>query len=175
MINRARIFTLLLATLAVTADQVSKTWAITALGRAGGHVALPGPIDLTLSLNQSNAFGLTPIIGHATRWFLMGANLLVAMLLLVIILGRRPRPLALYGFALIMAGAIGNALDRLLVGAVVDFPRRVQDRLRVDIQRGRRDAGPGDRPRPVERVSGPAPSGRLTASYFAGPLAILLV
>ena len=121
MINRARIFTLLLATLAVTADQVSKTWAITALGRAGGHVALPGPIDLTLSLNQSNAFGLTPIIGHATRWFLMGANLLVAMLLLVIILGRRTRPLALYGFALIMAGAIGNALDRLLVGAVVDF------------------------------------------------------
>jgi signal peptidase II len=121
MLSRDKTLALLLAALAVTADQVTKRWALTALGQAGGHLQLPGPVDLTLNFNQSNAFGLTPIIGHSTRWFLMGANLAVAAFLLFIILRRTSRPLTIYGFALIMAGAVGNALDRLFVGAVVDF------------------------------------------------------
>jgi signal peptidase II len=33
----------------------------------------------------------------------------------------RHRPLTAFGLALIMTGAIGNALDRIFVGAVVDF------------------------------------------------------
>ena len=121
MLRRDKAFALLLAPLAVAADQVTKRWALTALGQVGGHLELPGPVDLTLNFNQSNAFGLTPIIGDATRWFLMGANLAVAAFLLSIILRRTSRPLTIYGFALIMAGAVGNALDRLFVGAVVDF------------------------------------------------------
>lgn len=121
MIARHRTYALLLASLTLAADQVGKMWAMTWLRQAGGHVILPGPVDLTLSLNQSNAFGLTPIIGHATRWLLTGANLLVAAIILYVLVSRRLRPVAGYGLALIMAGAIGNALDRVFVGAVVDF------------------------------------------------------
>ena len=84
-------------------------------------MVLPGPVDLTLSLNQSNAFGITPIIGQTTRWFLMGANLLVAAIIFYVLIARRVRPLTRYGLALIMAGAIGNALDRGFFGAAVDF------------------------------------------------------
>ena len=121
MIARPRTYAPLLASLVVIADQITKRWATTDLLRAGGHMAMPGPVDFTLSLNQSNAFGLTPIIGHATRWFLLGANLVVAAIILYVLIARRVRPLTGYGLALVMAGAIGNALDRLFVGAAVDF------------------------------------------------------
>lgn len=121
MDRRIRISALLVATFAVALDQATKWWALTALRQMGGHLALPGPVDLTFSLNQSNAFGLTPVVGQATRWVLMSANLAVAAALLYVILTKPLRPLTLFGLALIMAGALGNGLDRLFVGAVVDF------------------------------------------------------
>ena len=78
-------------------------------------------MDLTLSFNESNAFGLTPVIGEATRWFLMSANLVVAALIFYVVVAKPIRLLTGFGLALVMAGAVGNALDRLLIGAVVDF------------------------------------------------------
>ena len=121
MDRSAKISAVVAAVVAVAVDQFTKGWALTALRKAGGHLTLPGPVDLTLNFNESNAFGLTPVIGHATRWFLMSANLAVAALVLHAILARRLRPMTRFGLALIMAGAFGNALDRLLIGAVVDF------------------------------------------------------
>ena len=118
---RDRIGALLLATIVLAADQASKAWAMSGLRQAGGHLQLPGPIDFTLSLNQSNAFSMTPVIGGVTRWLLTGANLAVAAVLLWVIVRGRTRTLTTYAFALVMAGAIGNALDRVLFGAVVDF------------------------------------------------------
>jgi signal peptidase II len=121
MIDRRRTYPVLLAVLAVGADQLSKRWVLIHVGRAGGHLALPGPVDLTLSLNQSNAFGLAPVIGHATRWALAGANLLVAAIVLYVLVTGRTRTLVGYGLACVMAGATGNALDRIFYGSVVDF------------------------------------------------------
>jgi signal peptidase II len=117
----AKIGALIAAVIAVAVDQLTKGWALAALRQAGGHLTLPGPVDLTLSFNESNAFGLTPVIGHATRWFLMSANLIVAAVILYVIVAKSVRPLTRFGLALIAAGAVGNALDRLLIGAVVDF------------------------------------------------------
>lgn len=121
MDRRIRISALLVAAFAVVADQATKGWALTALRPVGGHLALPGPVDLTLSFNQSNAFGMTPVIGQATRWLLMSANFAVAAILLYVIVARPVRPLTRFGLALILAGALGNGLDRLWFGAVVDF------------------------------------------------------
>lgn len=73
---------LVMAGLVVLADQSTKYLALTNLRSVGGHLALSGPVDLTLNWNQSNAFGLTPVVGGATRWFLMSVNLLAAALLL---------------------------------------------------------------------------------------------
>ncbi len=117
----AKISALVVAATAVALDQSSKWWALSALRRAGGRLVLPGPIDLNLNFNESNAFGLTPVIGQATRWLLMSANLAVAILILYLIVTRPLRPLTRFGLALVMAGAVGNALDRLLIGSVVDF------------------------------------------------------
>ena len=121
MERRAKISALIVAAVTVAVDQSTKWWALTALRQVGGHMTLPGPIDLTFNFNESNAFGMTPVVGQATRWFLMSANLVVAGLILYVIVARQLRPLTRFGLALIMAGAIGNALDRLFIGAVVDF------------------------------------------------------
>jgi signal peptidase II len=121
MTRRLIIAALLVAGLVVLADQSSKYWALTTLRSVGGHLALSGPVDLTFNWNRSNAFGLTPVIAGATRWFLMSVNLLAAAFLLHVVVTRALRPVTRFGFSLIMAGAVGNALDRLVYGAVVDF------------------------------------------------------
>ncbi len=117
----AKISAFVVTAIAVALDQSSKWWALSTLRHTGGRLVLPGPVDFTLNFNESNAFGLTPVIGQATRWLLMSANLAVAILILYLIVTRPLRPLTRFGLALVMAGAVGNALDRLLIGSVVDF------------------------------------------------------
>lgn len=121
MDRRIKVSAFVLATVALAVDQSTKWWVLTVLRPVGGHLSLPGPVDLTLNFNESNAFGLTPVIGEATRWLLMSTNLVVAGVILWVVLAREIRPLTRFGLALVMAGAVGNALDRLLIGAVVDF------------------------------------------------------
>ncbi len=121
MIDRSRVYPVLAAGIAVAADQMSKAWALAHLPPLGGSLVLPGPVDLTLSMNESNAFGLAPVIGHATRWVLAGGNLVVATIILGALMTGRARGLVGYGLAFIMAGATGNALDRIFHGSVVDF------------------------------------------------------
>ena len=111
----------LVVTLVLGLDQLSKQWALTALGKVGSTVVLPGPIDLTLVLNYSNAFGLVPVSGELTRWGLVVLNLAIASILVAVVLRRVTARLTTVGFAFVAAGAIGNALDRIRFGAVVDL------------------------------------------------------
>lgn len=121
MDRSVRISALLVAILAIAVDQATKWWALSTLQPMGGHLTLPGPLDFNIHFNESNAFGLTPVVGLATRWFLTSANLVVAAAIVYVILMKEVRPLTRFGLALIMAGAVSNALDRLMVGAVIDF------------------------------------------------------
>ena len=82
---------------------------------------LPGPFDLTLVFNYSNAFGLAPISGELTRWGLAALNLAVAAVLAWVVVRRSTPPLGAAGLAFLIAGAIGNAFDRIRFGAVIDF------------------------------------------------------
>jgi len=110
-----------LAGVILVGDQWTKTWALSHLDGAGRTLRVPGPVDLTLALNHSNAFGLTPVVGEITRWGLTAANLAAAGMILILMMRRTLRPLTVFGLALVMAGAIGNAIDRIRLGAVVDF------------------------------------------------------
>ena len=107
--------------LVLAIDQLSKQWALTALGKVGSTVVLPGPVDITLVFNSSNAFGLVPVSGELTRWGLTTLNLVVASLLVRVVVRRATARLTTVGFAFIIAGAIGNALDRIRFGWVIDL------------------------------------------------------
>jgi len=111
----------LVAVLTFSLDQVSKLWVLHALRLDGSPIVLPGPVNLTLVFNYSNAFGLAPVSGELTRWGLAALNLAVAAILAWMVVRRSTSPLGAAGLGFLIAGAIGNAFDRIRFGAVIDF------------------------------------------------------
>lgn len=121
MSRRVRLGLLLAAVFVLlTVDQMTKLWAYSAL-TAGSSIPLPGPVDLTLVFNRSNAFGLMPVFGEVTRWMLVGLNVAVASALAYLVWSREQTRAALLACAFIIAGGIGNAIDRMWLGAVIDM------------------------------------------------------
>jgi signal peptidase II len=116
-----RAIALFVAVLTFGLDQVSKRWALNTLRLAGSRIVLPGPVNLTLVFNDSNAFGLVPVSGELTRWGLAALNLAVAAVLTWVVVRRPTSPLGAAGLAFLIAGATGNAIDRICFGAVIDF------------------------------------------------------
>jgi signal peptidase II len=123
--TRARWITLALAALWVLVDQITKSWAVSAL--VDRNVDLIGSLRFNLAFNTGMAFsqgdGLGTVIG------LFAACVVVA---LVVSLKRTSR-ICIVGTALVIGGALGNLADRafrgggpedssgFLGGAVVDF------------------------------------------------------
>jgi signal peptidase II len=113
-------FTLILG---FTCDQLTKYWIVDRFYYAERLVVIPGLFDLTHVRNPGGAFSL--FADGPFEWrmiFFVGATLLAAVLL-VIFLVRLESEEALTSLALgfVMAGALGNLVDRLRYGEVVDF------------------------------------------------------
>jgi signal peptidase II len=70
---------------------------------------------------RSNAFGLISDYGEFSRWALIALGLAAAPILLGFALRRFTSIANALGFAFISAGALGNAIDRVRLGAVVDL------------------------------------------------------
>jgi signal peptidase II len=104
----------------VLADQLTK-WLVLSRFAPGEALELTGFFNLILVFNKGAAFSL---LANAPGWqtpllvaFALGAALIVSVLL-VRSAGRRT---FCAGLALILGGAIGNVIDRLRFGYVVDF------------------------------------------------------
>ena len=106
----------------IALDQASKAWAVRHLSF---HVATPvlPVLDLTLAYNTGAAFSFLAGESGWQRWLLTALALVVAVLI-VGYLGRlkaRRQGLLCAALALILGGALGNLIDRLRLGYVVDF------------------------------------------------------
>lgn len=101
-------------------DQLTKTWALRTL--ADGPLYLLGPVRLALARNTAGAFGLG---GSLVPFLAVAAVVGVVLLVVRSDVTRRALPAAAAG--LVLGGAFGNLVDRLvrapglLRGAVVDF------------------------------------------------------
>ncbi len=83
---------------------------------------VPGWLDLTYTLNPGAAFSLFANMPAGFRsWFFVGLSC-VAIIVLVTLLARSstPRSSAI-AYALILGGALGNLIDRVLHSRVTDF------------------------------------------------------
>ena len=102
-------------------DPALKLWLIFVfdLGNRGIVRLLPG-VDLVLTWNPGISYGLFPQNSAAGRWLLVAVTA-VAVIALAIWLTRAGTWLTALALGLIIGGAIGNAIDRFLYGAVVDF------------------------------------------------------
>lgn len=111
----------LLALTVIVLDQISKHLILGLLGtQAGSSLPVGEPFSLTLVWNQGVSFGLFKADHDLVRWVLTGFSLIVAVLLAGWARTAARWPMAL-GLGLVMGGAIGNAVDRIRFGAVVDF------------------------------------------------------
>jgi len=110
---------LALALAIVVADQLTKLWVLHRADFSGGPIALAPFLDITLVWNRGISYGLFQTDGWG-RWVLVGLTG-VAIVALCVWMMRTQRALVALGVAAIVGGAVGNLIDRLLYGAVVDF------------------------------------------------------
>jgi signal peptidase II len=118
-------FALFLALGLFGCDHASKHYAATRLQPPASPLAVvPGVVELRYTENHDTAFSLTRVVSSANK-----SSILVGLALLgVVAVGaawwRRRKtasPLQHVAFAAIASGALGNAVDRVLRGFVVDF------------------------------------------------------
>jgi signal peptidase II len=109
------------AVAAAVIDQGAKFWLLHGFDLPDrGRVALTPFLDLVFVQNTGISYGLFQGAGPAGQWALFGFKA-IAVLLLGLWLTRTPSRLAGVALGLIIGGALGNAIDRGLYGAVIDF------------------------------------------------------
>jgi len=119
--RRPVLFGAIVALLCLALDQVSKLWILHGTDlESGGRIALAPFAEFVLVWNRGISYGLFQQDADLGRW-LLAAFQLGAAVLLSVWLARTARRLTAFGLALIIGGAIGNAIDRIAYGAVVDF------------------------------------------------------
>jgi signal peptidase II len=113
---------LLLSALLVVLDQWTKALALQHLELHRPVPVIAGWLDWTLTYNYGAAFSFLNVAGGGQRWFFSVLAVGVS-LLLMFWLARIPRRdwRQALPFALIVGGALGNLIDRLRFGYVVDF------------------------------------------------------
>lgn len=116
-----RVFGLLVAAVVFVADQASKLWILHGLGFAVGDVLPVTPfLNLVLVWNRGISYGLMQQEADLGRWALVGLTAAAAVLLSVWLWRTRGR-LSAAAVGLVLGGALGNLVDRMAYGAVVDF------------------------------------------------------
>lgn len=119
----ARPFEIGVILLIVVLDQITKALVRGSLGTGESHTLIPGLVDFTHVENTGAAFGLLNSVDFPYKGVVMlviAALALLAIALYGTQLGFHER-LARFGLALILGGAFGNLLDRIMHGHVVDF------------------------------------------------------
>ena len=116
---------LLAAVVTLVADQASKLWLLDVfdLARrvaASGAVRVTPFLDLVLAWNTGISFGWLQDDSAVIQIGLMAIKAL-AVILLAVWMARSRTLLATIALGMIIGGAIGNAIDRIAYGAVVDF------------------------------------------------------
>lgn len=105
------------ALLLVVADQLIKQWANVVLQPVGAVTLLPGIVELRYYLNDGMAFSM--LAGKQTLLIIVTSIMLVCVLALLLL--RRMGPWERVSWMLILGGGIGNLIDRVLNGVVVDY------------------------------------------------------
>jgi signal peptidase II len=107
----------------VGCDHATKLVAETSLRDHAALAVVPGVVDLSYTENHGVAFSaLERLSLHPPAWALVAAALVTTAVVVAAWVRRRgARWPEHVGFALLVAGALGNALDRVARGHVVDF------------------------------------------------------
>lgn len=126
--SNRRLKWLWLSLLVIVLDQLTKLWASSGLNY-GEPVAILPSFNLTLMFNTGAAFSFLNDAGGWQRWLFAIIAIAVSTVLMLWLrrLGSAQRWLAV-ALALVLGGALGNLIDRLYLGYVIDFVDVYYDR-----------------------------------------------
>jgi signal peptidase II len=112
----------LLSLLVVFFDYISKMWALKALLPYESHPVYP-MMSWTLAFNTGSAFSFLEQTGEWHMWLLGIFSFTMSVLIAVWMfrLNSKQNRVELLGLSLILGGALGNLLDRVRFGYVIDF------------------------------------------------------
>ncbi len=111
----------LAALLTFAADQGHKWWMLGPFDIAARQPVRIAPfMDLVLAWNYGVSYGWFSSLGQGGRWVLIVVSLAIAVMLAAWLIKATDRLSAL-SLGLLIGGALGNALDRVVHGAVADF------------------------------------------------------
>ena len=109
-----------LAAIVILADQVTKTLIIGAFQLGDVH-PVTDFFNLVRAHNKGAAFSFLHDAAGWQRWFFSGLGLVVSGFIVWMLRSHPTQTLFCLAVSLIMGGALGNVVDRLLHGYVVDF------------------------------------------------------
>lgn len=113
----------LVATLTLILDQLSK-WLVVhvmSLAQKGEIAVFPPFLQFRMAWNYGINFGLLSGERDATRWVLIAVAVGIVLLVLGWLRRDPPGRLGFVSAGLLIGGAVGNVIDRILYGAVADF------------------------------------------------------
>jgi len=114
-------FVLVVALIGLVLDQASKLWLLHGFNlQLNGPVELLPVLDFVLVWNRGISYGLFQQNSDLGRWLLAGLTIAVTIGMWIWSARCTSRFVAL-ALALVIGGALGNGVDRLAYGAVVDF------------------------------------------------------
>ncbi len=110
------------AILTLALDQATKWWVLIGYElQDRGRVRVTSFFDLVYVKNLGISYGLLPLDSRLGQWLLAGFAGLAVIVMAVWLARGITSKLVAASVGLIMGGAVGNAIDRLAVGGVVDF------------------------------------------------------
>ena len=104
----------------VIIDQLTKLYFLNTLSYGERIPVLPF-FDFVLLFNTGAAFSFLANHDGWQRWFFVGIGFVAIIVISWLLRRHQHEPRFMWGLTLILGGAIGNVIDRLLWGHVVDF------------------------------------------------------
>jgi len=113
---------LILSIVVVALDQISKAWVLSSLPEFEAVPVITGFWNWYRTYNTGAAFSFLSNAGGWQHWFFIAMALIISGVLIVMLwkTARNDWRSAL-PYSLVIGGAVGNVIDRLLHGHVVDF------------------------------------------------------
>ena len=108
------------AAIVILIDQFTKTLILGAFANNGSHT-VNAFLNIVRVHNTGAAFSFLAGAAGWQRWFFVGLGVAAALFIVWMLRSHAGQRLFSWALALILGGAIGNVIDRLLHGYVVDF------------------------------------------------------
>lgn len=112
----------IIAAVVLAADQLTKAWAVATLKPVVLIEVIPGFFRLVYATNRGVAFSMFADGEFDARWVFAGISFVATSFVSIYLARTSPSKLRLsLALSLLLAGIVGNLIDRVRLGEVVDF------------------------------------------------------